>query len=108
MNAEQIVRALKSIAKNCDGSHSCWHSPTLRKAVDLIESLQAQLSGISEQLSASQRRADAAVEDIYKMTDGECDVCKHYNTDKNTCAKPFVPYDACFEWRGPDEKGETG
>ena len=30
------------------------------------------------------------------MADGECDVCKHYNPDKNTCAKPFVPYDDCL------------
>ena len=58
-------------------------------------------------LRESQRRADAAVEDVYKMTDGgECDICKHYNPDKNTCAKPDVHYDDCFEWRGPqDEKG---
>jgi hypothetical protein len=58
-------------------------------------------------LRESQRRERAAVEDIYKMTDGgECDICKHYNPDKNTCAKPFVPYDDCFEWRGPqDEEG---
>ena len=55
---------------------------------------------LQTQLSASQRREQAAVEDIYKMTDGECDVCKHYNPDKNTCAKPFVPRDECFEWRG--------
>ena len=61
----------------------------------------SRVSELEKQLAASQRRADAAVEDIYKMTDGgECDICKHYNPDKNTCAKPFVPYDDCFEWRG--------
>lgn len=73
------------------------------EADDERENLEAQLA-------ASQRRADAAVEDIYKMADGECGVCKHYNPDKNTCAKPFVPYDDCFEWRGQEagsREGET-
>lgn len=56
------------------------------------------LKAENEKLKAER---DAAVEDIYKMTDGgECDICKHYNPDKNTCAKPFVHYDDCFEWRG--------
>ena len=69
--------------------------------------LKAENEQLKAQLSATNNRLEAAVEDIYKMTDGgECDICKHYNPDKNTCAKPFVPYDDCFEWRGPQEKGD--
>ena len=62
--------------------------------------LKAENEKLKAQLSTTNNRLEAAVEDIYKMTDGECDVCKHYNPDKNTCAKPFVPRDECFEWRG--------
>ena len=67
-----------------------------------------EIEALREQLKESQRMEKAAVEDIYKMMDsGECDICKHYNPDKNTCAKPFVNYDDCFEWRGP-QAGEGG
>lgn len=67
--------------------------------------LKAENEQLKAQLSATNNRLEAAVEDIYKMADGECDICKHYNPDKNTCAKPFVPRDECFEWRGL--KGEA-
>lgn len=115
MNADEAVRALRLCGNDCEACpyYRCWidcetgdpmddcdEGRLFRDVLSVIESLQAQLT-------ASQRRADAAVEDIYKMTDGgECDICKHYNPDKNTCAKPFVPYDDCFEWRGPQEAGE--
>lgn len=82
---------------------------TPAEAIETINRLRKAYRKTIAQISASQRREKAAVEDIYKMTDGgECDICKHYNPDKNTCAKPFVPYDDCFEWRGPqDKKGVT-
>lgn len=99
MNTDEIVMWLRQ-----NNRKSGWTDidRMMDKSADLIESLQAQLA-------ASQRRERAAVEDIYKMMDGgECDICKHYNPDKNTCAKPFVPYDDCFEWRGAQKAGEGG
>jgi hypothetical protein len=154
-NADEIVMDLKKmlppqvdyaelVASPVPSSYGIcyvWEDPEpyqISAAIDLIESLQAQLAEydeiaaeygidgktmltlaksqirtaqdnikLQEQLTTSQRREKAAVEDIYKMTDGgECDVCKHYNPDKNTCAKPFAHYDECFEWRGPQEAGE--
>ena len=69
----------------------------MQEECDIADAANTALHGALEE---AERREKAAVEDIYKMTDGECDVCKHYNPDKNTCAKPFVPRDECFEWRG--------
>ena len=58
------------------------------------------------QLAASQRRERAAVEDL-NLT-ANCDVCKHYDADEISCAKPTVDSYSCFEWRGVQaEKGET-
>jgi hypothetical protein len=67
MNANEIVKTLRAIAKRCDGTHSCWYSGTLKNAADCIESLQAQLA-------ESQRREKAAVEVV------RCGKCRHYNT----------------------------
>ena len=54
------------------------------------------------QLTAEKRRADAAVEDIYRIA--SCDACKHYDADENACGKPFVESFKCFEWRGVKEE----
>ena len=49
-------------------------------------------------------RLKAAVEDIYRIA--SCDVCKHYDADKDACGKPFVESFKCFEWRGVKEERE--
>ena len=46
---------------------------------------------------------DKAVEDL-NLT-ANCDVCKHYDADEISCAKPTVDSYSCFEWRGPQEAG---
>ena len=107
MNAEQIMRALRSCARNCDGSHSCWHSAILKDAAALIESLTAQLA-------ESRRREKAAVADLKHMDN--CDICKHGQTapdecdcECDGCTLPCVCRDCRnedkWEWRGPSEEG---
>lgn len=53
-----------------------------------------------------QKQLDAAVEDINKIA--ACDVCKHYDADKNSCDNPYVNSTDCFEWRGAERGGENG
>jgi hypothetical protein len=96
MNAEQIAKALRSCARNCDGSHSCWHSAILKDAAALIESLQAQLA-------ASRRRERAAVEDIKELL--------YRSTDCMFCAYEYGPCGAAdcrvrANWRGPSGAGK--
>ena len=116
MNADEIVKGLTTeiLCENCP--HNILHeSECFTKgcyfvnAATLIESLQAQLT-------ASQRRADAAVRDLNHIANaianskqlldggeetvaclnlGRCDVCKEA-CDSSGCR---------FEWRGP--KGEA-
>jgi hypothetical protein len=91
-------------------------------AADLIESLQAQITELRKEcdiadaantalhgaLAESQRRADAAVEDILVAHDrGRCEVCKHKRQDGGACKER--PDRSCFEWRGLQEaeKGTT-
>lgn len=49
---------------------------------------------------------DKAVEDL-NLT-ANCDVCKHYDADEISCAKPTVDSYSCFEWRGPQEEHNAG
>ena len=73
-------------------------------------------------LRESQRRERAAVEDMKLIVDAvreeHCDEtccfackfdCDTSITDSGDCACecPGFERDDCFEWRGPDEKGET-
>ena len=46
----------------------------------------------------------AAEKDI--RTVAACDVCKHYDPDENSCAKPMADSQTCFAWRGPEPGGE--
>ena len=108
MNADEVVRALR----NCKAYKTKYDLQiAMIRAADLIESLQAQLA-------ASQRRADAAKEnmkiiaDTYReknCDDGICGLCK-FDADHgldgyaNEC--PGFETDDCFEWRGPQEAGE--
>lgn len=72
----------------------------LQSLLDQIKELQQVCLEHQQERMGLEAELKQAVEDIYKMTDGECDLCKHYNHDKNTCAQPDVHYDDCFEWRG--------
>lgn len=134
MNADEIVRALKCTGNETEHCKSCLYAiqskdkemirrgwwldfcaneKIQRDAADLIESLQAQLA-------ASQRREQAAVEDMEHIAseiekcnwvlkkDGEkvaslhlgrCAVCSH-----KYCGDEYGG--GCkFEWRGPQEAG---
>ena len=97
MNADEVVKRLREYAKHCDGVHSCWNDTTLLAAADLIESLQAQLD-------ESQRREQAAVDDLYEACKGT--PCNNGICVKKNCTGNHIPCD--FEWRGPHAgKGET-
>ena len=103
MAHDEIVRALRENADWCGANEyeiPLCMGDNQREAANLIESLQAQLA-------ESQRREQAAVEEVYKIA--ACDACKHYDPDENACAKPMVNSGDCFEWRGPQEaeEGET-
>lgn len=126
MKADEIVRAVRSLA---DGRHEnglvvmAGKKIVLDAAADLIESLQAQLEQTWEwdmykcakreidrlrtELTASQRREKAAVEDmqfIHCAGRYGCeiclnnDVCKMQNSRIGKCHN--------FDWRGPQE-GES-
>lgn len=116
MNVDEVVRALRWLARDTD---FIFAEEQLNAAADLIESLQAKLdernkecetqyellAEKNQQLAASQRRADAAAEEIYKIA--ACDACKHYDPDDNHCAKPMIDSHKCFEWRGQPPKGDS-
>ena len=81
--ADEIVRAMRDYAYDCDADDACfqctfaWVCDKLNNnapkiIADLIDSLTAQLA-------ASQRREKAAVEDINLLED--CSVCKHRHLD---------------------------
>ena len=97
MNADEIVRALRENAEWCDANEyevPLCMGDNQRAAVDLIESLQAQLS-------TSQRREKAAVGDL-THTIHNCKFSKCCDMAHATNPK----HDTCFtcslwEWRGP-------
>jgi hypothetical protein len=108
MNADEIMRALKSNAEVNP------HAAVMMMAADLIETLQAQLA-------ASQARERAAEEDMKNIVDavreahcdGTCCFACKYDADfsigesgnyLNEC--PGFDRDDCFEWRGP-QAGEV-
>jgi len=61
----------------------------------------AQMYAENARIRAEQ---DMVVEDL-NLT-ANCDVCKHYDADEISCAKPTVDSYSCFEWRGPQEARE--
>ena len=111
MNADEIVRMLRAMlppqvdyaelvaspVPSSYGIRYVWEDPepyTINDAADLIESLQAQLT-------ASQRRADAAVEDLREHA-AFAATCNRYGCGYD-CQSPRCPG---WQWRGPqDEKG---
>lgn len=143
MNADEIVRALRSYASDCDDDEACcqctfaWvcdkcgnNAPAI--IADLIVDLTAQLTDyhrmsklvdgkmaenqrlrrinetVQAQLTATQKRLDAAEKDITALGNESCESCKLCR--KCPCCKPGER-GVCkgFEWRGPqeEEKGEA-
>ena len=120
MNADEIVRALKLCAGDrcCEGcieEQSVRHwQIVMREAAGLIESLRAEVD-------ESQRREQAAVEDI--MCRDHCDVCVSGKEHGGECKKADYDCLSCksetcmcrdcrdedrWQWRGPQEAGEDG
>mgnify|MGYP007134631954 CR=1 FL=1 len=110
MNADETVRGLRYTQKKYENkvilTGETDVSAMCRDSADLIESLQAQLA-------ESQRRADAAVEDLSSYKD--CGFCAHLQ-DQQYCYKNcqrHVNVDnfrthPCWQWRGPVAgKGEA-
>lgn len=128
MNADEIVRALRCCGNTDTKKPDCEHCPLLSTrmcvkvmlegAADLIEQQQSHIAELEQQLAASQREEQAAVEnmkiiaDTYReknCDDGICGLCK-FDADHgldgyaNEC--PGFETDDCFEWRGPQDAGE--
>ena len=136
MTTDEIVKALRWLAKETEFTFA---AENLNGAAALIESMQAQLAdyhhtselvdgkmeenqrlrrineNLQSKLAASQRREQAAVEnmkiiaDTYReknCDDGICGLCK-FDADHgldgyaNEC--PGFETDDCFEWRDPQE-----
>ena len=112
MDIDTVVRALRCVQEKHRNDRLLTFqtdvSAMARDAADLIESLQAQLA-------ASQRRADAAVEDMKKVIDAvreehsdetccfackfDCDTSITWTGD-HACECPGFERGDCFEWRG--------
>jgi len=102
MTPDEIVRALR----NCKAYKTKSDlQTTMLMAADMIESLQAELT-------ASQRREQAAVEDMTQMAQqhllGDCTFCKHRSTPdmRHKPCKGCIQKNSShkhFEWRGHQE-----
>ena len=129
MNADEIVKALRCVQEKHRNDRLLTFqtdvSAMARDAADMIESLQAQhkqaalnyqqkcrdVVELESQLSASQRREKAAVEDLENLIDRECacSYCSHL-LETGACALDIKYGDGTCsaQWRGPqDEKGEN-
>ena len=111
MDVDEIVKELREHTYWCGSSNDASrniHPHICDSAVDLIESLQAQLT-------ESQRRQKAAVEDMkhiankiekchYKLGDGEDEVSSLHLGRCDVCTKICHEDKPCkFEWRGPQK-----
>ncbi len=108
MNADEIVRALRKEDEGWMGDMTLYElHPLINKAADLIEFLQAQLT-------ESQRRERAAVEDLKNCTSeyGRCAFCKSFNSKGQGTMKcswrGMLHIETCPDWqyRGPQDAGE--
>ena len=145
MENAELIKALKEDAEWAHGNE--WETPItlgdhLDAAVNALESLTAQLAdyhhmselvdgkmeenqrlrrineNLQEQLAESQRRADAAVEDLEHAcgSSGEfelrsiCDICRRKQTDgtcPTQCEMNSLAASNKWQWRGPQaEEGE--
>ena len=126
MAPDEIVKALRSYAKNAQENFEVDTMQDFDLAADLIESMQADLrheekvshgqmeqnkrlrkmmDKLQAQLAESLWRERAAVEDLYEACKGS--PCNNGICAKKNCTGNHIPCE--FEWRGPQEagKGET-
>ena len=119
--ADEIVRALRDYASDCDDGEACrqctfaWmcdecsgNAPKI--IADLIDSLTAQLA-------ESRRRAERAVEDLAFACGSQpntsddcsiCDICKYKQNDGSCpkqCFMNSLGASNRWQWRGDAEKG---
>ena len=111
--ADEIVRALRDYASDCDDDEACcqctfaWicdkcggNAPKI--IADLIESLTAQLASVTAE-------RDAAVEDLRKNRARKCDCCAYAGRSERwpcvDCQSSISNYGDGWKWRGP-QKGE--
>ena len=110
-------------------AYGAYDGSALERADDLIESMEEEIKALKEKIAASQRRADAAVEDLNGT--GACFTCKHFRRNGGDCFgagrcrldgieiwpcnepgvyRVEVPDDGrkTYEWRGPQEAGNGG
>lgn len=128
MNADETVRALRAYAKNAQENNEFYTMQDFDAAADTIERLNdfehsqcakllARIAELEAQLTETQRRERAAVEDLTKMAKckllGTCTFCEH----RNTPDMRYKPCNGCiqenrsrknFQWRGSQEAGEGG
>ena len=75
---------------------------SLARVATRNERLEAELAEVKSQLAESQRREQAAVEDLCEACKGS--PCNNGICMKKNCTGNHIPCD--FEWRGPQEAGE--
>lgn len=102
MNADEIVRTLKWLAKDTD---FVFAGEALDAAADLIESLQAQLAAKDAEITRLKVERDRAVCDLDAFGKGNktrCGVCKYGSSPCDWC---YYDSDGTlnFEWRGAVE-----
>ena len=110
MTNDEIVRALRCYASDCNNDDACKQC-TFAWMCDKCdgnapEIIAARIDSLTSQLAESQRREQAAVEDwkTYEES-GQCDVCKYGKGGDCT----YPEGGRCkFEWRGPQAgKGDS-
>ncbi len=117
MNPDEIIPALRCsdapaepddmgcANKKCkyrDSDGACNIVSMCADAADLLESQQARITELEDQLAESQRGRRAAVADLY--TACRRSPCNSGICVKKDCAGNIIPCE--FEWRGPQQAGE--
>lgn len=115
IDRQEIIKKLHDLGDDLDKkSTDCLAGgDTCYIAADLIKKLSAECDHLEKQLAASERRAEAAVEDLKQSEhdNGKCDYCRHRAIDGG-CASIPVPYSFCskvnrWEWRGAEKGAES-
>lgn len=82
--------------------HTAWKEHTYPSEPKEIDSSEWFKGFLAQQLTTSQRRERAAVEDLYEACKGS--PCNNGICVKKNCVGNIIPCE--FEWRGPQEAGE--